>query len=138
MVQKLELHRRNSDFSSNLSVDKEMLICYVKARMIKGPGPKICESQRRQALKIAQKCEHVAQEPEVYFWKISFLAWVMDDTVWFQIVALFGKMFRYSVLFLVFTVFTTIKNFFAISFQTPQKIRPQGPEAQSRIFEWDY
>ena len=29
MVQKLELHWRNPDFSGNLSVDKEMLISYV-------------------------------------------------------------------------------------------------------------
>ena len=36
----------------------------------------------------------------------------MDDTVWFQIVVLFGKIFRYSVLFLVFTVFTSSMYFF--------------------------
>ena len=29
MVQKLELHRHNPNFSGNLSVDKEMLINYV-------------------------------------------------------------------------------------------------------------
>ena len=45
----------------------------------------------------------------------------MDDTVWFQIVALFGKMFRYSVLFLVFTVFTSIKNFFCNFLSNPPK-----------------
>ena len=46
----------------------------------------------------------------------------MDDTVWFQIVVLFGQFFRYSVFFLVFTVFTSIMYFFfAISFQTPLK-----------------
>ena len=28
MVQKLELHRRNPDFSGNLPVDREMLISY--------------------------------------------------------------------------------------------------------------
>ena len=43
----------------------------------------------------------------------------MDDTVWFQIGGLFGKFFRYSVLFLVFT--SIMNFFFAISFQTPLK-----------------
>ena len=50
------------------------------------------------------------------FWKISFLASVMDDTVWFQIVVLFGQFFRYSLLFLVFT---SIMNFFCF----PRKAR---------------
>ena len=60
MVQKLELHRRNSDFSSNLSVDKEMLICYVKARMIKGQGPKICVSQIKSGGKLSKSHRSVS------------------------------------------------------------------------------
>ena len=54
----------------------------------------------------------------------------MDDTVWFQIVVLFGKIFRYSVLFLVFTVFTSIMYFFLqFPFKPPSKIRPENPKA---------
>jgi hypothetical protein len=54
----------------------------------------------------------------------------MADTVWFQIVALFDGFFRYSVFFLVFTVFTSIMYFFLqFPFKPPSKIRPEGPEA---------
>ena len=54
----------------------------------------------------------------------------MADTVWSQIVALFGKIFRYSVLFLVFTVFTSIMYFFLqFPFKPPSKIHPKGPPA---------
>ena len=58
-----------------------------------------------------------SQEPEDYsglwnFWKISFLAWVMADTVWSQIGGLFDGFLHHSVLFLVFTVFTSIMYFF--------------------------
>ena len=54
----------------------------------------------------------------------------MDDTVWSQIVALFDGFFRYTVLFLVFTVFTSIMYFFLqFPFKPPSKIHPEGPEA---------
>ena len=54
----------------------------------------------------------------------------MADTVWSHIVALFDGFFRYSVLFLVFTVFTSIMNLFLLfPFKPPSKIRPEGPEA---------
>ena len=48
------------------------------------------------------------------FWKISLLAWVMDNTILWQIVVLFDHFFRYSILFLVFTVFTSSMNFFLL------------------------
>ena len=65
----------------------------------------------------------------------------MADTVWFQIGGLFGKILHHSVLFLVFTVFTSIMYFFfAISFQTPLKnpARRAGgrkPEAYNPNFD---
>ena len=68
-----------------------------------------------------------SQWPEVdaEFWnfsKIFFLAWVMGDTVWFQIMALFDGFLHQMSLFVVFSVFTSICHFFlSISFQTPLK-----------------
>ena len=56
----------------------------------------------------------------------------MADTVWSQIVALFDGFLHHSVLFLVFTVFTSIMYFFLqFPFKPPSKIRPEGPEAAS-------
>ena len=65
-----------------------------------------------------------SQEPEDYsglwnFWKISFLAWVMDNTVWSQIVALLGKFYTTPYFFLFSLPLCT---FFAISYQHPSKI----------------
>ena len=85
-----------------------------------------------------------SQEPEVYpglwnFWKISFLAWVMNDTVWSQIVVLFGQFLHHSVFFLVFTVFTSIMNFFLqFPFNPPSKIRPVPPALCLRPFGPDF
>ena len=46
----------------------------------------------------------------------------MEDTVWFQIIALFYGILHHSVLFLVFTVFTSIMNFFLlIPFKPPSR-----------------
>ena len=39
---------------------------------------------------------------------------LMDNTVLWQIVVLFGQILQHSVLFLVFTVFTSIMNFFLL------------------------
>ena len=51
----------------------------------------------------------------------------MADTVWFQIGGLFGKILHHSVLFLVFTVFTSIMYFFLqFPFKPPSKIRPEA------------
>ena len=63
-----------------------------------------------------------SQEPKVYsrfwnFWKISFIAWVKDNTVWSQL--LFFCVLHHSVFLLVFTVFTSNMNFFDISHSTP-------------------
>ena len=73
----------------------------------------------RQNLTKSKKFQKPAcsQEPEVYpglwnFWKISFLAWVMNNTVWSQIVVLFDRFSHHYVFFLVFTVFTSNMNFF--------------------------
>ena len=60
---------------------------------------------------------------------MSIFGW-QHAKVWSQIVVLFGQFFRYTVLFLVFTVFTSIMNFFLqFPFKPPSKIRPEGPEA---------
>ena len=43
----------------------------------------------------------------------------MADTIWLQIVVLFDGFFRYSVLFLVYTVFTSIMYFFCNFLSNP-------------------
>ena len=52
----------------------------------------------------------------------------MDDTVWFQIVVLFDGFLHLSILFLVFTVFTSSMNFFFCYFLS-------NPPCEARVIE---
>ena len=49
----------------------------------------------------------------------------MDDTVWSQIGALFEGFLHHSVLFLVFTVFTSIMNLFLLFPFKPPSLMPR-------------